>query len=100
MGNEGLEAFVVVSSQPINAVAAEAGTHGTEAVTVHIGFAGEVVNGRKVVLHTEAGVIAADFFEPLHAEAGQAPTVGGDDDVVVGGHDLEVPAIAPELAHG
>jgi len=29
-----------------------------------------------------------------------APGVGGDDDVAVGGHELEVPAVAPELANG
>ena len=69
-------------------------------VLVHIGFAAKVVNSREVVLHTLSAVVAADFFQPFHTETRQAAAVGCNDNVVVGGHHLEIPAVAPELADG
>ncbi len=99
VGDEGLEAAVVVTGQPVHAEAAEAGTHGAEAVLVDVRLFLQLVDGAEVVLHALSAVVAADFLKPFLTEAGQAATVGGDDDVVVGGHHLEVPAVAPELAH-
>ena len=99
VGDEGLEAAFVVTRQPVHAEAAEAGTHGTEAVLVNVRLLGQLIDGAEVVLHALPTVVAADFLKPFLTEAGQAATVGGDDDIVVGGHHLEVPAIAPELAY-
>ena len=98
--NEGFEAFVVVAGQPVDAETAERGTDGAEALAIHIRFGGNVVDGGEIVLHAEAGVVTADLFEPSFAETGQTAAVGGNDDVALCGHDLEVPTIAPELADG
>ena len=100
VGDEAFETLVVVPGQVIDAVAAEAGPDAAEAVAVHIRFLAYVVDGTQVILHALPAVVAADFLQPLHAEARQAAAVGGDDDVAVGGHDLQVPAVAPELADG
>ena len=100
VGDEALEALVVVAGQPVDAVTAEAGAHGTHAVAVGVGLAGQVVDGAEVVEHALAGVVARYLLKPLHAKTGQTAAVGGNDDVVVGGHYLEVPAITPELADG
>ncbi len=98
--NEGFEAFVVVAGQPVDAETAERGADCTEALTIHIRFGGYIVDGGEIVLHAEAGVVTADLFEPFFAESGQTAAVGGDNDVALRGHDLEVPAVAPELADG
>ena len=100
VGDERLESFVVVSGEPIDAVASETCADGAEAGAVNVGFSGEVVDGGKIVLHALTGVVAADFFKPFHAEAGETAAVRGDDDIVVRRHDLEVPAVTPELTDG
>ena len=86
--DEAFEAFVVVSGQIVHAVASEAGPHASQAVFVCIRFFANVVDSTQVVLHALAAVVAADFLQPLHAEARQAAAVGSDDDIVVGSHDL------------
>ena len=90
VGDEGLEALVVVSGQPIDGEASEAGTYAAQAVLVNKRFLGHFVDGRKVVFHALASVVAADGFVPFHSEARQAAAVGSHDDVVVGCHNLEV----------
>ena len=95
-----LKRFVVVAGQPVDTETAERGADCTEALAVHIRLGSDVVNGGEIVLHAEAGVVTADLFEPFFAESGQTAAVGGNDDVALCGHDLEVPTIAPELADG
>ena len=91
---------VVVSGEPVDAVAAEGGATGTDAFAVDHGEGCSPVGGGHVVFHAESAVVAGDLLKPFHAEAGDAATVGGDDEVAGAGHDLEVPAGAPELADG
>ena len=98
--DEAFETLVVVSGEPVNAVTAEACAHCAEAFPVYVGFGGDVVDRREIVLHAQAVVVAADFFQPFHAEAGQAAAVRGYHNVAVGCHDLEIPTVAPELADG
>ena len=100
VSNEGLEALVVVAGKPVNAISAEACTHGTKALGINPRLLGYVVDGRKVVLHALAGVVAADLLQPLHAETGKATAVGSDDNISLRGHHLEVPTETPELANG
>ena len=102
VGQEGFEAVVlVVAGEPVDAVAAEGGATSTDAVGIDLGHLSEVVGGGDVVLHAESAVVAGDFFTPFGAEAGNAATVGSDDEVACATHDLEVPTGAPELAdHG
>ena len=100
MRDEAFEAFVVVPGQIVHTVSSEAGTHASQSFFVHIRLLADVIDGAQVVLHALSAVIAADFLQPLHAEARQAAAVGSDDDIVVGRHDLQVPTVAPELADG
>ena len=101
VGDEALEALVVVAGQVVHAEAAERGTHGTQAVFVYIRqVVGGIVDGHQIVVHALAGPVAAYFLAPLRAEAGQTVAVGGHNHIAVGGHDHEVPAVAPELAYG
>ena len=98
--DEGLETLVVVSGQPVYRISSEAGTYTAQAVFIYVRFLGDVVDGGQVVVHAVSAVVGADFFQPFHAESRQTATVGGDDDVIVCSHNLEIPAVAPELADG
>ena len=89
-----------IPSWAINGEAAEAGAYTTQAVFVDKRFFCHFVDGCEVVFHALAAVIAADGFIPLYTEARKTAAVGGYDDIVVGSHNLEIPAIAPELAYG
>ena len=88
----------MVSGQPVDGEAAEAGADASQVVTVNKRLLRHLVDGRQVVLHALSAIIAADGFIPLRAKSGHAAAAGSDDDVVVGRHHLEVPAEAPELA--
>ena len=83
MGDECLEAFVVMSGKPVNGEAAEAGAYTTQAVFVDKRFFCHFVDGCEVVFHALAAVIAADGFIPLYTEARKTAAVGGYDDIVV-----------------
>ena len=48
---------------------------------------------------TLATVIAANLFVPFHTESRQTATVRSNDDIIISCHNLEVPAIRPELAY-
>ena len=100
MGDERLEAFVVVSGKPIYGETSEAGTYAAQTLFVNERFFRHFIDSREVVPHALAAVIAADCLIPFHAEAGKSATVGSHDDVIVGCHNLEVPTVAPELADG
>ena len=58
VGDETLEALVVVAGEPINTIAAKAGTDGAKSLTVYVGFGCNVVDGREIVAHTLAAVVA------------------------------------------
>ena len=95
---EALEALVVMTCEVIDGEAAKAGTHGTHAVAVYVRqVVGCVVDGREIVVHALSGPVAAYLLVPLAAESGQTTAVRRHDDITVGSHDGEVPAIAPEL---
>ena len=70
MGNECLEALVVMSGQPIHRKSSEAGTYTTQTITIHKRLFGHFVDSREIILH-----------------------------ITVGGHNLHVPTITPELAY-
>ena len=98
VGDESLEAFVVVAGQPIDRECPVAGTDAAQLVLVDVRFLADGIDGGQVVFHVLSGIVAADLFEPFHAESRHAAAVRCYDDVVVGCHDLRVPAVAPELA--
>ena len=80
--------------------AAETGSYGSKTVAVDIGkIVGGIVDGCEIVAHALSCPVAADCLVPLMAEAGQTAAVWCHDYVAVGCHDLEVPAVAPELAY-
>ena len=95
--DEGFEAFVMMSGQPIDAESAEGSTDATEVLFVHIRLFAELINRCQVVAHTLASVIAADLFVPFLTEAGQTASVRRDDDIIAGRHHHEVPTEGPEL---
>ena len=96
--DERFEALVVVAGQPIYGESSEAGTHASQTVFVYVGFLADVINSGQLVTHALASIITADLFQPFHAESRKTATVRSYDDVVIGGHYLEIPTIAPELA--
>ena len=89
----------MVAGQPIDRECPVAGTDATQLILVDIGFLADGIDGGQVVFHVLSGIVAADLFEPFHAESRHAAAVRRYDDVVVGRHDLRVPAVAPELAY-
>ena len=97
MGDEGFEAAVVMSGNPIDAEAAEGSTYATEMVFVHIGFGAELIDGGEIIFHTLTSVVTGDLFVPFFAETGQTASVRRYDDIIAGGHHHEVPAERPEL---
>ncbi len=98
--DECLEAFVVMSGKPVHRIASEAGSYASQPVFVYVRFLRDVVYRAQVIIHAMSAVVGADFFQPFHAEARQSAAVGSDDDVIVSRHNLQVPAVAPELADG
>ena len=100
VSNETLKALVVVTGQPVHTVTAKARTHCTHTFAVNVRFFGNIVDGAEVVLHAKTRVVARNGLKPFHAKARKSAAVRRNNDVVVGSHNLEVPAVAPELAHG
>ena len=99
--NEGLEALVMMTSQPINAEATEGGTYATQAIFVGVWLVGyKLINGSEIVLHALSSVVATNLFVPLVAETRQAAAVRCHNDIIVGSHHHEVPAETPELTYG
>ncbi len=99
MGEECPETAFVVAREPIDREAAVAGAGTSEAVLIHVGFFGQRVDGRKVIFHVLSAIVAANLLKPLLPEAGEAAAVGGDHDIAVGSHHLQVPAVGPKLAY-
>ena len=100
VGDECLEALLVDTGQIVDRESAERCSNSTQTVLVNKRQRiGGKVDGTQVVLHTLTSPITADLFLPLLSEAGQTVTVRSHNDVAVGSHHLEVPAVAPELAY-
>ena len=99
VGNECLEALVVMSGQPIHRKSSEAGTYTTQTITIHKRLFGHFVDSREIILHTLTTVITADSLVPFQSEARKSATIRSYDDITVGGHNLHVPTITPELAY-
>ncbi len=100
MGDESGEAAFVMACEPVDGEAAVAGTHCAYVLVVDIGFTLHVIDCAEVVAHVLTAVVFGDLCVPFGAESGKSATVGGDDDISVGCHQCEIPAVAPELAHG
>ena len=89
-----------MTGEPIDAVAAEAGTTSTKSLFVNLFHAvGEEICCPHVVLHAEPAVVAADLLGPGLAEAHSTATVRGNDEIFAAAHHHKVPTCAPELAH-
>ena len=91
--NEGFEALIMMTCQPINRESTKAGSNATQTIFVHKRFFREFVDSREIILHTLSTVITTDFFVPFLTEARQTAAVRSDNDIIVGSHDLEVPTI-------
>ena len=87
-----------MTCQPINRVTAKAGSYTSQTVFIYIRLFSYVVDGTQVVVHAVTSVVCTDIFQPFHTESRQTATVGSNDDIVVCCHELQIPAIAPELA--
>ena len=92
--------MVVMTGEPINREAAETCSDAAEPILIHKRLFCHLVDRRKVVFHTLATVVATYRLVPFHTEARETAPVRGDDDIIVCGHDLEIPAVGPELADG
>ena len=82
-----------MAGQPVYRESAVTCADGTYAVAIHIWFLFHVVYSRQIILHVLAAVVAGNLVVPFCAEAGQAATVGTDDDVAMVSHNLEIPAV-------
>ena len=89
----------MVSGKPHCRVASEACAYTAQAVGVDVWLLGDVIDCCKQVAHAVAAVVGTDLPVPRVSETREAATVGSDDNISVGCHNLEVPAVAPELAH-
>ena len=100
VGDEALEALVVVAGEVVDAESAEGGSDTAEAVAVDIGqgVAG-IVNGAEIVAHALTSPVAGDLLQPLLTEAGKTAAIGSNDDIALRSHDVEIPAVGPELGN-
>ena len=98
VSNEGIEAFFVVTGQPIYREGTEAGTYSTHFAYKRLGL--DIVGCCEVVAHTLATIVFTDLFQPLLTKTGQSMTVGSYNDIALCGNQLQVPTIRPELAYG
>ena len=99
VGDERLETLFVAAGQEEYRVAAVRCPDAAHAGFVGPRLPGHVVDGREVVADVLPRVVARYLVEPLLPERGQAAAVGRHDDVALCGHQLEIPAVAPELRH-
>ena len=76
-----------------------AGTGGTEAILIHIGQRGSVVDRREVVLDILTTIVSGDLLGPLLTITDGTATIRRNHDEAGGGKGAEVPAVAPELCH-
>ena len=84
MGDEALEALIVMASEVIDAETSERGSNGSQAVFVDIGqVLGGIVNSSEIVVHALASPVAGDFFAPLRAEPWQTVAVGCNNDIAL-----------------
>ena len=97
--DEGLEPFLMMTGEPIDAEAAVTGSYTAQSVFIHVRLFRHIIDGREVIFHVLTTIVAADFVVPFTAEAGHAPAVRCHNDVVVSGHHLEIPTVGEELAH-
>ena len=89
----------MLPGEVIYRVTAVACADASETVAVYPRFPGYVVDGAEVIADVLAAVITRNLVEPLLSERRYAAAVRGYDHISLGGHELEVPAVAPELAH-
>ena len=99
MSNERFEPFVVMSGQPIYGESSEAGTYTSQAIFVYIRLFCHFIDSSEIIFHTLATVVTTDLLVPFHAKSRQAATIRSNNDIIIGCHNLEVPAIRPELAY-
>ena len=99
VGDKRLETFIMMTCQPIYGESTEAGAYTTQAILIYIRFLGYLVNSSEIVFHALSAIIAADSLIPFQAKSGKTPTVRCHDNIVISRHDLEIPAVRPELAH-
>ena len=89
----------MVACKIVNRVSAIACTNGTESVLVAPRLCRNAVYGCEVVADVLTAVIARNLVEPLLTKRGQTSAVGGNYNISLRGHKLEVPTVAPKLAH-
>ena len=94
------KSFLVVASQPVNGVSAEACAYGSSSIFIDKWFVAHVVDCRQVVAHALPTVVARDGIVPLLPEAWQSAPIWSNDNVSFCCHELEVPTVRKKLAHG
>ena len=77
----------------------EAGTYTSQAIFVYIRLFCHFIDSSEIIFHTLATVVTTDLFVPFHAKSRQAATIRSNNDIIIGCHNLEIPAIRPELAY-
>ena len=66
---------------------------------VNVRFLCNIVYSRQIVFHALSGIVSAYLLQPLHSETRKTSAVRSDYNVAVGGHNLEIPPVAPELGN-
>ena len=88
-----------MTCQPIYGESTEAGAYTPQAILIYIRFLGYLVNSGEIVFHALSAIIATDSLIPFQAKSGKPPTVRCHDNIIISRHDLEIPAVRPELAN-
>ncbi|OPZ94715.1 MAG: hypothetical protein BWY72_02300 [Bacteroidetes bacterium ADurb.Bin416] len=86
-----------MTGQPIHREAPVGSTDTAQPVFIYIRLSSQRINGRQVILHVLTVVITADLLFPGLAQTRGTTSVGDNDDVTLGGHETQVPAIGPKL---
>ena len=100
VGDEGLEALLVHACQIEDGVAAVAGPDAAEALAIDPRLLLQLIDCGEVVLDILPRVVAADLLVPCLTEAGDAVSIGSDDDIALLSHEAHIPAVREELTDG
>src|SRR5690606_10828552 len=92
VGNHRAKSLLVVPHQPVHGVATKAGPHGPGASGVNVRLPEHFIGRGEDILHRLSTPITADLIVPRLAKTGKSATVRSQDDVSLGGHEMEIPA--------
>ena len=89
-----------MACQIIYGKTSKAGSDTSQSIFIDKGKIGCIIYCRKVIIHTLSGPVTANSLVPFTSKSGQTTAVGCYDHITMRSHNLEIPAVTPELAYG